>query len=320
MRLLTTTLVLSMSFSALANNLNTQIENKIEKLKVMKDSGQTRILDRADKQTVVSYLHAALEIVEANRDRRDRRMERRSERRTETRSNRGSRRGEWSRHASYARNTVAAFTGNYCYSSNKILDITPRDKCSHLTLFSTQALRSISINGKCIDIPNTTFGAKCEDLVDLANSQKPRTNDLEVFTGNYCYSSNKLATIDPGTNCGPVGKILDGLNVRSVKLGDKCVDIPNTTFSVNKCIDYQDAVYATYENDGSRRERGSVELYSGNYCYSSNRVKTIGRRTDCSAMNKIFDGQMIRSVKFRGKCIDIPNTNFLNACQEHSRN
>src|SRR5690606_18769156 len=123
--------------------------------------------------------------------------------------------------------------------------------------------------------------------------------------------------IDPRVNCSALANSLQKPNVWSVRLFGQCVNIPDTTLTVQRCEAYQDAVLAFYDAEGSRRRGDDVELFSDDSC--ARRVTTVKKGMDCRAVNGVFTGQNVWSVRFRGQCVNIPDTNFLNACESFSR-
>ncbi len=72
-----------------------------------------------------------------------------------------------------------------------------------------------------------------------------------------------------------------------------------------------------YENDGSRRRGDEVELFSDDRCLAP--VMSVKRGTNCQALDGVFSGQRVWSVRFRGQCVDIQDTTFRPACEGYAR-
>lgn len=222
--------------------------------------------------------------------------------------------GDWRRNMSFDRNKVIAYTDDRCM--NQLTELRPKDDCSRLGgIFGRSNVWSIQINDKCINIPDTSFGASCQNLVDLSGGQKPRASDLVVYTDDRCM--NELTVIDAGVDCLSLGNVLSDSNVWSVKFFGQCVNIPDTKFSVNKCDGFQNGVLSAYDDMGGRRRGDEVQLFSDDRCVNS--VTTITRGNDCGALDEIFTGQNIWSVRFRGQCVNIEDTTFRPACESYSR-
>ena len=228
--------------------------------------------------------------------------------------------GDWRRNSSFERNDVAVFSDDYCSASAKITDIRAHEKCDRLSvIFGQTRAWSVKVNGQCINIPDTTFGRVCEDLGLLARAQKPRTKDLIAYSDDYCSASAEVTTIDPGVDCMALGGVLRNSKVWSVRLNGQCVNVRDTSFDQNLCMRYQDGVMADYDNMGQRRRGDTVEMFSDDYCSASTKVYDVKRGTNCAALNGIFDGQKVWSVRFRGQCVNIQDTSFLPACQSYSQ-
>jgi hypothetical protein len=226
--------------------------------------------------------------------------------------------GDWRHHDDYNRNKVIAYTDDNC--SQTPMEVRAHDSCDKLQpIYGSQRVWSVSINGRCINTPDTIFNAACGNLLSLANSQSPHGSDLEVFMDDNCSDSQKLTDIDPYMDCGPLSTVLMNMRVWSVRFEGKCVNIPDTTFSPQSCQSFQNAVLARYENDGQHHHRGDVELFTDDSCSDANSITTITSGDNCDALNGVFNGTRVWSVKFRGQCVNIPDTTFLPACQSYAK-
>ncbi len=295
-----------LSLSAVAQNLSRTISVKIEQLQQAQANGEISRLSESEKQIMNRGLNEALSVIRDNG--------RPTPRPTDNRPDTNNDPGQWRRNSSYARNQVQVFSDDRC--SRLITEVLPRDNCGRLnSIFGNQNAWSVAVNGKCTDILDTSFANICGSAVRLSSAQAPRSADLTVYTDDRCTAN--LTVIDPGVDCEALGGVLGNTKVWSVKIGNSCVDIPDTTFSTNTCNNYQDAVLASYENDGSRRRGDDVELFSDDRC--TNSVMTVKRGTNCQALNGVFNGQKVWSVRFRGQCVDIQDTTFLPACEGYGR-
>ena len=244
-----------LSFSAFADHV---IDRKIQRLQKASISGEIDRLSPVERDILNRGLDAALKILRMDDDRDVGRDNRGDDYRDP-----GRRNDDWRRNSSYARNEVVAYTDDSCRSV--LTPVTMSDSCGRLnSIFGEQRLWSVAINGKCINTVDTNFRNKCDELQDLASSQSPRSDDLIVYTDDSCRA--QLTVLDPGVNCSALGNVLSGSRVWSVKLNGKCVNIPDTTFSAQKCDGYVDALLSSYENDGRRRSSESVEMFSDDSC------------------------------------------------------
>lgn len=212
-------------------------------------------------------------------------------------------------------NKVVAYQSDNC--TNAVTELRFGDNCSSLSgILGNQRVWSVGINGKCIDIQDTYFASSCPSLVALASSSAPKYKDLEVYSDDACQVN--VTTIDPAVNCSALGRVLERIRVWSVRLDGACVDISDTNMSANLCQGYQDAVLASYEADRVTRRSGEeVEFFANDNC--SAKVARIVKGTNCNAMSKIFDVHRVWSIRFRGSCVDIADTNFQAACNAYTR-
>jgi hypothetical protein len=295
-----------LSFSALADTL---IDARIERLQRASRGGDIDRLSYAEKEIVKSGLDQALSVLRQD----DRRPTPNPIPDYRPNPNQGGN-NDWRRNASFNRNDVNVYSDDRC--GQIVTEIRPRDNCNRLsTIFGNQRAWSVSLNGQCIDINDTTFERICPDVQNLANDQKPRTEDLVVFTDDRCGS--KISVIDPGVDCNALGTVLNGTRAWSVSLNGQCVDINDKTFNASTCQEFQDAVLADYDSAGNRRRGDTVELFTDDRC--GNSLYTVKRGLKCEDLNGVFGGQRVWSVRFRGQCVDINDTTFLPACQTYAQ-
>jgi hypothetical protein len=307
-----------LSFSALADNL---IDSRLERLLAASRSGEIDRLSTSEKDLVKQGLDQAISVLRMD----DRRPQPRPDYRplpnpipNPIPDHGGN--NDWRRNSSFSRNDVAVFSDDYCGENSKITDIRANENCDRLSVvFGQSRAWSVRVNQQCININDTTFGQICPDLSNLARDQKPRSEDLVVYTDDYCGESSKLSIIDPGVDCNALGSVLRGSKAWSVRLNGQCVNINDQTFSSNLCQRYQDAVLADYDNMGTRRRAGDeIEMFSDDYCGATASIYKVKRGTNCEALNGVFNGQKVWSVRFRGQCVNINDTTFLPACQSYS--
>ncbi len=298
-----------LSFSAVADSL---IDQKIERLQRASQRGDIDRLSFSEKEMVKQGLNQALSVI--REDRRDPTPDYTPIPDNNPIPDYNPNPGDWRRNSSYNRNDVTVFSDDSC--RQKITEVRPRENCERLSvIFGQQRAWSVSVNGQCVDINDTTFGRICPDVVALANDQKPRTEDLLVYTSDSC--SGKIAVIDPGVDCTALGTVLNGTRAWSVRMNGQCVDINDRVFSPAVCQQFQNGVLADYDSAGNRRRGDQVEMFSDDSCRTP--VYTVKRGMNCEALNGIFTHQRVWSVRFRGQCVDINDTTFLPACQSYAQ-
>jgi hypothetical protein len=288
------------SFSALADQLDQRISERLNRLQEASYKGDIARLSQNEKKQISDSLANVISLIRLD----DRRPEPRPEPRD----------GDWRRQPGYARNSIVAYTDDSCRVS--LTEVKSNDDCRRLsTIFGTQRVWSVSLNGECINTTDSTFAQSCEELRTAASAQKVRTADLVTYTDDSCRV--KLTDLDSGIDCKAISPLFRNQKVWSVSLLGKCVNVTDETFSEDLCMRYQDSVVAQYESDGSRRRGDTVELYTDDSC--ANELTSVKRGDNCEALNNVFNNQKVWSVKFRGQCVNIPDSTFLPACQDYSR-
>ncbi|MFL5786187.1 MAG: hypothetical protein ACJ76H_16330 [Bacteriovoracaceae bacterium] len=296
-----------LSFSALADSL---IDARLERLQRASQNGEIDRLSYQEKAILKIGLDQAISVLRSD----DRPAPRPTPDYRPTPNPIPNGNGDWRRNSSYDRNDVAVYSDDRC--GVKITDISARENCDRLSvIFGQQRAWSVSINGQCIDINDTTFGDICSEASNLARAQKPRTEDLVAYSDDRC--STRVAVIDPGVDCNALGAVLSQSRVWSVSVNGQCVDIQDEYFDANTCNSFQNGVLADYDNSGNRRRGDTVEMFSDDRCGTP--VYSVKRGADCQALNGIFNNQRIWSVRFRGQCVDINDTTFLPACQSYAQ-
>ena len=322
MKTLACALLAVMSFSSLAQSLDQTIGAKIERLSRASAQGTIARLSRMEKDELNNLMDRALQVV-----RDDGRDGLPDDYRPGTGGwipgggygpgSNGPGPIDWRRNSSWERNQVVAYRDDNCTSS--IIEVRAHDSCERLTsIYRGERLWSVAVNGQCVNIQDTTFANKCESLKTLALSQKVRTNDLELFTDDNCSGSAKFLDLDPGVDCSALGGVYTGIRIWSIKAaGGVCLNVQDTTFSAPRCEGYQTGILGMYESDGSRRRGDSVELFTDDHCMAP--LTNVKRGDNCQALNNIYGGMRVWSIRHRGQCLNIQDTNYQNACQTYAQ-
>jgi hypothetical protein len=293
-----------LSFSSFADQLDSRINERLQVIQESSNRGEISRLSQQEKKEISESLGGILGIIRADN--------RRPSPEPQPRPNPGG--NDWRRNSSYQRNRVVGYSDDHCNA--KVTEVAASDECNRLVaVFGSSRIWSVSVNGECANITDTNFASSCRDMKYLASTQQSRTDDLTAYSDDNC--SAKITAIDPGVDCQALGPIYSNIRLWSVKIDNKCVNIPDTFFTSMKCQELQDGVIARYENDGRRRSGDTVELFSDDNCSAA--VTTIRRGDNCSALNGIYNNQKVWSVRFRGQCVNSPDTFFQQACESYSR-
>lgn len=315
-----------MSFSAaFAQSLDQEIGRKIDRLNQASGRGDIARLSRTEKDELNGLMDRALRVVRD--DGRDGIPDDRRPGRDpipgpfpgpgRDNDNRpGPIGGDWRRNMSYARNEVVAYSDDNC--RNVVTEVKASDSCSRLTtIYNNIRVWSISVNGTCLNITDSSMNAKCSDMQVLASSQRVRGSDLELYNDDNC--SNKLMDLDPGVDCNALAGVYTGMRIWSIKVpGANCMNITDTSFSGSRCQAYQDGILGMYESDGTRRRANeTVELFSDDNC--AIKLTDVKQGDNCSALSNIFGGMRVWSIRYRGQCQNITDTSYKPACEMYAR-
>jgi hypothetical protein len=116
-------------------------------------------------------------------------------------------------------------TSDSCDASDVVASVTSSTDCN--TLSDTQAAWSVSINGQCRDISDTTVRKAC-----MLN----QPNHVLLFgTSDSCDPSDVAASIGSSTDC---SSLSDSTPAWSVSIDGQCKDISDTTLR-KACLLYQ---------------------------------------------------------------------------------
>lgn len=206
---------------------------------------------------------------------------------------------------------VRAFSDDRC--TNEVTSLRPADSCSMLqSIFGSQRIWSISLDGQCIDTSDTSFSQACPALSRLSANPPIRNPLVSLYTDDRC--SNLLIHLDPSVNYAGLGSIMGGARVWSIKVENTCIDSPDQAYSdamTAKLID--SAIQMRTRTPFGER----VELFSDDRC--SVPVTHVQPGDQCSLMDAFFSGQRVWSIMFRGRCVDVPDTSFSSACSQYTR-
>jgi hypothetical protein len=100
-----------------------------------------------------------------------------------------------------------------------------------------------------------------------------------------------------------------------MRVENQCINTVDTLFSAglaDKLI--RDAMdMRGYEDPRSER----IELFSDDSCLRQ--VTTVTRGNNCQALSTFHGARPVWSIKFRGRCENIQDTTFANACETYAR-
>lgn len=208
-------------------------------------------------------------------------------------------------------NKVTSYSDDHC--TRAITEVTDRDSCYQLeSIYGSNQLWSVNVNGRCINIPDRNFRGSCEGLQAIARQPRPVNPSVQMYTDDHC--TNALLDIDAQTNCQGWGMVLNGMQVWSARAEGRCRNIADRAYSAQLCEQFQTA---GREIQYRQQQPDAVELFADDSC--TNAVTYVQRGDNCGALNMLFGDSQVWSIRFRGRCENIPDTNFPSACQNYSR-
>jgi hypothetical protein len=119
------------------------------------------------------------------------------------------------------RTKVFAFSRDNCTSLVGQFD--PSTKCGQF-LDSTTQVWAVSINGKCLDIQDTTIDIACETTRDLVSA-----DSVEFFGTDDC--KKFVAAASSRSRCSDMSRVIGTKPVWSVKINGQCQDIADVDFA-----------------------------------------------------------------------------------------
>lgn len=127
---------------------------------------------------------------------------------------------------------ITTYTDDSCQA--KLVDIDGTTDCKALNgVLSNFRIWSVSMGGKCVNIPDTTFTqVSCQNFqtAGIANSDNRgrRGEPVELFTDDSCYAP--LLTVQKGIDCRALSPVYENMRVWSIRYRGQCVNIQDTTF------------------------------------------------------------------------------------------
>lgn len=284
----------ALSFTALAqsNNIDSQIEMRMETLsnKISNRAEHLRLNPR-EKQELLEHLKESVKIINLSS------------------SGPGP---HYPGPGTQYGNAVEVFSDDRCM--NLVTPITNRDSCNMLTnVYRARNVWSVRVNNVCYDTPDTSFQDSCSRVQPLVNEPIISQPVVQLFSDDRC--TNGVIDLDPAVNYNAWSPVLAGKNVWSVRVENRCVDSADTQFTSNLASKLINDALSMRGRPDPRAEE--IELFSDDRC--SNSVTTVQRGNSCNALSTFYGSKQVWSIKFRGRCEDISDTTFATACDTYAR-
>ncbi|MBY0413300.1 MAG: hypothetical protein K2Q18_04010 [Bdellovibrionales bacterium] len=207
---------------------------------------------------------------------------------------------------------IQVFSDDRC--TNVITDIRGRDNCSRLNpVYGSRNVWSVTVDRVCYDVQDTSFNAICPSLDVIASGPEvvSAPSVMKVFKDDRC--TNLLIDIKNEMDCNAWMPVMKG-NAWSILASGKCIDIQDALMTPALCENFKRG--GNYLNNRSPRP-DLMEAFSDDRCTVP--VTFFQRGDDCDALNTVFGGAKVWSLKVRGRCEDIQDLAFPQACQNFTR-
>lgn len=209
-------------------------------------------------------------------------------------------------------NDVLVYADDSCQSL--ITPITNRDSCSLLNnVYQSRNVWSVRVNNKCFNTQDRTFSASCSMLQPLANEPVISNTVADLYHDDACQTP--MIGLDPAVNYRAWSGVLSGMNVWSVRIENKCINIPDAAYSESLATNYINAALNMRGRLDPRDEQ--IQFYHDDAC--QNGMTQVQRGDNCSALSTFYGSQNVWSIRFRGRCENIQDMTFNNACQTYAR-
>jgi hypothetical protein len=133
-----------------------------------------------------------------------------------------------------------------------------------------------------------------------------------MYSDDNC--SRALLDIDSQTSCHAWNTVLGGMPVWSIRVEGRCRNIADRNYTPQVCEQFQHSGNVLQRR---MKQPDAIELFTDDSC--ARELTHVQRGDDCSAMNGVYGDAQVWSIRFRGRCENIPDTNFPSACQNYSR-
>lgn len=208
---------------------------------------------------------------------------------------------------------IVAYSDDHC--RDVITEVTQRDSCGQLeSIYGHQRLWSISIDGKCRDIQDrASFRGSCEWLQGLSRDLRPAPHPtIQLYKDDHC--ADPLLDLDTYTNCPAWHSVVGNSRIWSVRAEGRCYNIQDREFNPQSCEDMKHAGRATQFR---QKQPDAIELFTDDHCAAP--LTYVQRGDDCAGLGQLYGRERVWSIRFRGRCENIQDTNFPAACSAYTR-
>lgn len=195
--------------------------------------------------------------------------------------------------------SFAIFDSDQCSDSYLKLTVGPRTNCYQLPNTPGEA-DAVWADGKCINIQDTSLRAACLKYNGLL---EPPHRRFAIYDSSRCRAGDLKAIVGLETDCAWLSA--KGHDAEGIRVGNKCVDIPDTNQS-NACFRYKGM---------ASPPRQRVWVYNMDTCRKNNLSAAFSPDTDCAQLPT--KGKAAQGIRVKNKCVNIPDTNVRSACFQY---
>jgi hypothetical protein len=197
--------------------------------------------------------------------------------------------------ASGSKSDVKLFRSNRC-SGESVATLGAGTNCRSLSGL-TQSISAIGVDGRCIDIADTSVLAACQGFRAAGDPSA-----TALYSSDSCREGSAVAYVNDATACSATSITSE---VRAIRQDGACINVSDMTFA-NAC-----SVFQGSSHGGSERS-----FFHSDQC-SSQLVSTATGATDCARLGAI-GSQSVWGMKSGERCYDIQDTTYLDACYAYA--
>ncbi|TNE51150.1 MAG: hypothetical protein EP343_03410 [Deltaproteobacteria bacterium] len=195
--------------------------------------------------------------------------------------------------------SFAIFDSDQCSDSYLKVTVGPRTNCYQLPNTPGEA-DAVWADGKCINIQDTSLRVACLKYNGLL---EPPHRRFAIYDSSTCLSGYLKAIVGVDTDCGWLPA--KGHDAEGIRVGNKCVDIPDTSQS-HACFRYKGL---------AAPPRQRVWVYNMDTCGEKHVSATFSPSVTCAQLPAT--GKLAQALRIKKKCINIADTSLQKACFQY---
>lgn len=188
--------------------------------------------------------------------------------------------------------STVTFHNNDSCESTPLMAVDSQTKCNELNKKGNNVW-AVKVGRNCYNIPDTSEQTACHAFNSAALQ-----NTVRLYHSDRCDQNSMLGAISANTQCSEFSK--SGSDVWGIEIFGQCINIDDMS-QASACNLYSKG-----------QDPQAITLYHSDSCKDSSLIGVIASQTRCEDLPS--SGSDVWAVKMNGKCQDINDTSYQQAC------